>query len=102
MTIVPETPRATPTPPNQSVGLTLVFPRGGEVLHQGQINVVGTGPPGGTLTRDIPLWFDDHVTVHADGTWLVPVSLGVGENVLRFRIGDDRSTEQVVNVTYRP
>lgn len=60
----------------------------------------GTGPPGATVTRDIPLWFDDHVTVRADGTWQMRVSLGLGENVFRFRVGDDRSTERVITVTY--
>lgn len=105
--IVPETlrptqPRPTQPPPSQPAGLTIVFPTDGEVLRHGEFNVVGTGPPGATVTRDIPLWFDDHLIVRADGNWLMPVSLGEGENVLRFRIGDDRSTEWVVTVTFQP
>ncbi|MEA2623558.1 MAG: Glucodextranase, domain [Chloroflexota bacterium] len=96
------TPQPTEPPPGGSPGLAIVFPSDGEVVHDRAFNVAGTGPPGGTVTRDVPLWFDDHVLVREDGNWLMPVTLGEGENVLRFRVGDDRSTERVVTVTYQP
>jgi hypothetical protein len=97
---VTQTPRPTRPPPSHGPGFGILFPGEGEILQDEQINVFGTGPPGATVTRDIPLWFDDHVTVQADGTWLMPVSLGPGENVFRFRVGDNRSTEHVITVTY--
>jgi len=100
--IVPRTLAPTTAPSGQPARLRIFFPIEGEVLADGQINVVGTAPGGATVTRDVPRWFDDHVTVQSDGSWLMPVSLGRGENVLRFRIGDDRSTERVLSVTYEP
>ncbi len=107
-TAVP-TPRLTPRPtleptppPSLPIAFSIVFPTDGEVLHDRQFNVVGTGPAGATVTRDVPLWFDDHVTVQADGTWLMPVSLGEGSNTFRFRIGNERATERAISVTYAP
>ncbi len=63
--------------------------------------MVGVAPPGATITRDIPLWFDDHTTARPDGIWMLSVPLAQGENELAFRIGDDRSTEIRLFVTYR-
>jgi hypothetical protein len=92
----------TETPPGQVAALTIIFPADGELVRDQSFNVVGNGPPGATVTRDIPLWFDDHVVVREDGNWLMPITLGQGENVLRFRMGDDRSTEVVIRVIYQP
>ena len=66
------------------------------------INVIGTGPPGATVTRDIPLWFDAHATVRPDGIWMLPVELSPGPNRLVFRLGDERATEQAVTVFLEP
>lgn len=82
------------------VGLAIDFPGDGEVVRSRVINIVGTAPPGATITRDIPLWFDEHTTVRADGIWMLPVQLTKGENPLTIRIGDDRSTEIRFTVTY--
>lgn len=98
----PETPQPSDTPPSRVASLKFVFPVDGEVVHDRQFNVIGNGPPGARITRDIALWFDEHATVQDDGTWLMAVSLEDGPNVLRFRIGDDRSTEQAITVTYQP
>jgi hypothetical protein len=114
---VPETP--TPTPPptlsptpaptgavepsaTPQLGLTFDFPVDGDVLSDQDINIIGTAPPGSTITHDVPMWFDDHTVTRADGIWMLPMHLGDGTNLLRFRIGDDRSTEQVITVYYRP
>jgi hypothetical protein len=100
-TSTPESPTIAPTLTAQ-LGLTFDFPRDGEVLRDADINVIGRAPPGADVTRDVPMWFDDHTTVRDDGIWVLPIHLGEGANVLRFRIGDDRSTEQVLTVTYQP
>ncbi len=93
-------PTSEPTP--QAGGLLIDFPVDGEVVRSQRINVIGTAPPGSTVTRDIPLWFDDHTTAGDDGLWMMPVDLAEGENRLTFRLGDDHSTVQVIVVTYRP
>jgi hypothetical protein len=93
-------PTSEPTP--QARGLVIDFPVDGEVVRSQRINVIGTAPPGATVTRDIPLWFDDHTTGGDDGLWMMPVDLAEGENRLTFRLGDDHSTVQVIVVTYRP
>jgi hypothetical protein len=93
------TPEPTTAP---QVGLAIDFPADGEVVRSRVINVVGTAPPGSPITRDIPLWFDAHTTTRGDGIWMLPVELVEGENALTFRLGDDRSTEIRLTVTYRP
>jgi len=95
-------PTATPEPTPSLPELVVYFPRDGQTIHDQDINVVGTAPAGATVTHDVPMWFDDHVTVQPDGSWLMPVHLDPGQNVLRFRIGDDRATEIEVNVTVKP
>jgi hypothetical protein len=95
------TPRPTPEPtPTQQLGFD--FPRDGQVVHTRVINVAGTAPAGATITRDIPMWFDDHAVARGDGTWLMSVELAEGENLLRFRVGDDRATERTLAVRYTP
>lgn len=105
---VPATPRPTPTPDptleptlEPQLGLTFDFPYDGDVLSDADINVIGRAPPGSTITRDVPMWFDDHTLTRDDGIWMMPIHLDDGQNLLRFRIGDDRSTEQLITVTYR-
>jgi hypothetical protein len=66
------------------------------------ILVRGHAPPRSTVTRDVPLWFDQHVTADADGHWSMEVPLSVGENRLTFRLADDRTTEATITVTSDP
>lgn len=96
------TTRPTPEPTPQPVGLVIDFPADGAIVHSRDINVIGTASPGATVTRDIPLWFDDHTTAGEDGLWMLPVELAEGENRLEFRVGDDPTTAQVLLVTYQP
>lgn len=97
------TPTLRPTPvPTPTLTLGIDFPRDGQVLHTRVINVAGTAPAGATITRDVPMWFDDHAVARGDGTWLMSVELADGQNLLRFRIGDDRATELTLAVTYVP
>jgi hypothetical protein len=66
------------------------------------ILVRGQAPPRTIVTRDIPLWFDEHVQVDATGRWSMVVQLNAGENVLTFRLGDDRRTDATIRVTSEP
>jgi hypothetical protein len=96
---VTEPPTPEPTP---MVGLAIDFPADGEVVTTRRINLIGTAAPGATITRDIPLWFDEHAVADEDGLWLLPVELSPGENRFLLRVGDDRSTERVIRVLYQP
>lgn len=93
-------PTVEPTP--EPTALAITFPTDGQVVRQAGITVVGLAPPGATITHDIPMWFDDHTIAGPDGSWRMPVNLGAGQNVLRFRIGDDRATELDLTVIYQP
>ncbi len=96
------TPRPTIEPTPQLVGLVIDFPADGETVRSRNINIIGTAPPGATVTRDVPLWFDDHTIAGDDGLWMLPVELAEGENRLALRVGDDPTTAQVLLVTYQP
>ncbi len=58
----------------------------------------GLAMPGTTITRDIPLWFDEHTVADWAGNWSFPVQLNIGDNVFRFRVGDDASTAQTLTI----
>jgi len=96
------TPRPTSEPTPQLAALVIDFPADGEIVRSRDINIIGTAPPGATVTRDIPLWFDDHTIAGDDGLWMLPVELAEGQNRLALRLGDDPSTAQVLLVTYKP
>jgi hypothetical protein len=66
------------------------------------VAVRGLAPPGSTVTRVVPFWFDEHTVADAAGRWSFAVSLAEGENVLTFRVGDDTSTTVTMTLTYQP
>ncbi len=84
------------------VGLTIQSPPEGQAVATKEVTVIGIAPPGLTITRDVSLFPDQHATVDGTGHWAMNVGLEEGENELVFRIGDDRSTEQRLRVTYVP
>lgn len=84
------------------VGMSIDSPRDRQAVATKEITVIGLAPPGLTITRDVSLGFDQHATADGTGHWAIKVDLNEGENELVFRIGDDRSTEQRLRVTYRP
>ena len=84
------------------VGLTILSPRDGDVVATKEVTVIGLAPPGLTITRDISLGLDQHAGVDGTGHWAINVGLNEGQNDLVFRIGDDRSTEKRLRVTYTP
>ena len=95
-------PGATQAPSAPIVGLTIQSPRDGDVVATGEVTVIGLAPPGLSITRDVSFGLDQHTTVDGTGHWAIGVRLDQGENTLVFRIGDDRSTEQKIRVTFTP
>jgi hypothetical protein len=93
-------------PPAQTaaliVGLTIQSPTDGQVVATKEVTVIGLAPPGLTITRDVSFGLDQHATADGTGHWAINVSLNDGDNKLKFRIGDDRSTEQEIRVEYKP
>jgi hypothetical protein len=98
----PLPPGVTPTPSAPITGLTIQTPRDGDTVATKDVTVIGLAPPGLKVTRDISFGLDQHATADGTGHWAMSVSLNSGQNDLVFRIGDDRSTEQRLRVTYTP
>lgn len=84
------------------VGVTIQSPADGQVVATKDVTVIGLAPPGLTVTRDVSFGLDQHATTDGTGHWAISVGLDEGENNLVFRIGDDRSTEKRLRVTYTP
>ena len=102
-------PDGTPLPPGVTqapsapiTGLTIQTPRDGDTVATKDVTVIGLAPPGLKVTRDVSLGLDQHATADGTGHWAMSVGLNSGQNDLVFRIGDDRSTEQRLRVTYTP
>jgi hypothetical protein len=89
-----------PAPP--IVGLSILSPTDGQAVAAAEVTVIGTAPPGVSITQDISLGLDQHATTDGTGHWAIKVGLNEGDNKLTFRIGDDRSTEKSIRVTYTP
>jgi hypothetical protein len=83
-------------------GLTFESPADGQVIATKDVTVIGLAPPGLTVTRDVSFGLDQHATADGTGHWAINVGLNDGENKLKFRLGDDRSTEKELRVTYTP
>jgi hypothetical protein len=84
------------------VGLTIQSPQDGQAVATKDLTVIGLAPPGLTVTRDISFGLDQHATADGTGHWAINVGLQEGQNDLVFRIGDDRSTEKRLRVTFSP
>jgi hypothetical protein len=93
-------PGVTAPPSAPIVGMTIQSPRDGEQVFTKEVTVIGLAPPGTRITRDVSLRPDQHATADSTGHWAIAVSLDQGGNTLVFRIGDDRSTEQRIRVTF--
>ena len=81
-------------------GLTILSPTDGQAVATKDVNVIGTAPPGVTITQDISFGLDQHTTSDGTGHWAIKVGLKDGENKLVFRIGDDASTRKEIRVIY--
>jgi hypothetical protein len=84
------------------VGLSILTPTDGQAVATKDVNVIGTAPPGVSITRDVSFGLDEHTTSDGTGHWAMRVGLNEGENKLVFRIGDDQSTRHEIRVTYTP
>jgi hypothetical protein len=84
------------------VGLAILSPTEGQAVATNEVVVIGTAPPGLSITQDISFGLDAHTNVDGTGHWALKVGLKEGDNVLKFRIGDDHSTEKTVRVIYTP
>jgi hypothetical protein len=60
--------------------------------------VRGLAAPGATVTRDVPMWFDEHVVADNAGRWSFVVQLAIGDNSMTFRLGDDASSVRTLNI----
>jgi hypothetical protein len=95
-------PGSSGAPAAPIVELSFQSPADRQAVATKDITVIGIGPPGLTVTRDVSFGLDQHATIDGTGHWAMSVGLGNGENQLVFRIGDDRSTEKKLHVTYQP
>jgi hypothetical protein len=84
------------------VGLSIQSPQDGQTVVTKDVTVIGLAPPGLTVTRDVSFGLDQHATADGTGHWAINVGLQEGQNDLVFRIGDDRSTEKRLRVTFTP
>jgi hypothetical protein len=82
--------------------LTVFSPPPNSTVATSSIEVSGTAPAGARIVQDISFGPDQETTADASGGWQLTVKLNEGANDLVFRIGDDRSTELKVTVTYAP
>ena len=96
------TPTATPLgtigPVVPGFGLLILEPADGSSTFEDVVIVRGLAAPGSDITRDVPLWFDEHATADSVGRWSFVLSLNTGENTFTFRVGDDRATETTLTI----
>jgi hypothetical protein len=97
--------RPLPTPttgqPLPASGLVILEPVDGAQIAERIVLVRGLAQPGSAVTRDVPMWFDEHTIADAAGRWSFAVNLSAGVNVLTFRVGDDASTATTLTLTYQ-
>jgi hypothetical protein len=89
-------------PPPPQVGLTIQSPTDRAAVASKQVTVIGLAPAGVRVVQDISFGIDRSATADGTGHWAIVVDLAEGANELTFRIGDDRSTEVKLLVSYRP
>lgn len=95
-------PTLAPTSEAPPFGLLILSPLDGAVVGSHQVTVIGSAPAGITVVHDVPMWFDSRTTADGTGHWAMTVDLNKGENRLKFRLGDDKSTTKEIRVTYAP
>ena len=77
-------PNATLVPGAPIIGLTILSPADGQVVVTKEITVIGSAPPGLTITQDISFGLDQHASVDGTGHWAIKVGLNEGDNKLSF------------------
>src|SRR5437879_1089050 len=79
--------------------LRVISPADGSKVTSEPIQVTGTAPANAEIVQDISLAPDQRTQADASGNWTLTVHLDDGVNDLTFRIGDDKSTAQTIQVT---
>ena len=95
-------PTSPPTPTTPAYGLTIVEPVDGSTTSDRAIVIRGLTQPNATITRDVPMWFDEHTVADSAGRWSFIEALNVGENTFTFRVGDDTATDVTISIFYSP
>jgi hypothetical protein len=85
-----------------SLGLVVLEPPDGTTTSEASIVISGLSQPNATITRDVPLWFDEHAIADGNGLWSFTEPLNIGENTFTFRVGDDTATAVTITVYYSP
>ena len=78
----------------------IVEPEEGRATADRVIVVRGLAAPGSVITRDVPLWFDEHIVADTAGRWSFVLQLNAGQNTFTCRIANDRATERLLTVYY--
>ncbi len=89
-----------PTPP--AYGLIILEPLDSAAVTDHVLAIRGLTQPGATITRDVPLWLDEHTVADSTGRWSFIESLNSGANTFTFRVGDDRATDVTLTVYLSP
>jgi hypothetical protein len=84
------------------IGIVLLDPADGTTTNQDSIVISGLAQPNATITRDVPMWFDEHTLADFYGRWSFTEPLSEGENTFKFRVADDTATEVTLTVYYSP
>lgn len=95
-------PSSVPEPTAPAYGLVIVEPANGYMSLNRSLLIRGLAQPGATITRDVPMWFDEHTVADSEGRWSFIEGLNIGQNTFMFRVGDDTATEVTLTVYYLP
>ena len=83
-------------------GLVILEPPDGVEVNDVAVVISGLAPPGSTVTRVVPFWFDEHVVADENGRWEMAVLLFPGENVFTFRLDGDVATDITYTLVSEP
>ena len=83
-------------------GLVILEPADNATVTDHVLAIRGLTQPGATVTRDVPLWLDEHTVADSAGRWSFVEALNSGANTFTFRVGDDRATDVTLTVYLSP
>lgn len=82
------------------MGLIILDPVEGSSVAERVITVRGLSQPGAQITQDVLFWLDKYVTADGAGLWSMKIELNVGQNAIKFRVGNDFSTAVTLTIYY--
>ena len=95
-------PTATPLPTPPPSGLLILEPANESTVSDPSVVIRGLAQPFTQVTRELPLWFDEHTEADASGRWAFVEQLNNGRNEFTFHASDDQSTTLTLVVFYVP